>query len=256
MSARPFIGITIAKAIGIGDVVQFTSIPENYFKHTGDKLADLDHNWVFDFNPYVLRNVQKVDEVFNLWDLHCFDVPKQVDGKTTFLSNAHAHSRHFKYPVVLNRPRLYKFEEYPYQDRHHVFLHVKGRSHGFLPEHVVKHVLDKYGNLVVFIGLQEDWIYSMPIPARSIYPKTLWDLAAILSKARMFIGVDSGPSWIAQCYPDVITKKVRMFPSVDALKDWMPLEWCRLGSHWDDRSAMIFNPSEQDAGFTWSYLKI
>ena len=30
-------------------------------------------------------------------------------------------------------------------------------------------------------------------------------------------------------------------PSVEALKNFVPLEWCRLDSHWDDRSAGIYN---------------
>lgn len=248
-------GIKIGNAIGIGDAIQFTSIPENYFKHFGEKLVDIDSHWVFDFNPYVIRNVERVSEVFQLWTLHCVDTPTLFRERTTMLSNAEAHSRHFNYPVVLNRPRLYQFEYYPYEQRQHVFLHVKGRSHGALPEHVVRHVLDKYGDRVVVIGPQEDWIYDLPLK-RHIHPKSMWELAAIISKAHMFIGVDSGPSWVAQCYPDVITKKVRMFPSVEALKNWVPLEWCRLGSYWDDRSAQIHNPSENDAGFTWSYQRL
>ncbi len=254
------IGIQFPNAIGIGDVIQFTSIPENYFRHFGEKLIDIDHSWVFDFNPFVqrLRSDETVtfEKILNLWNLHCFDTPTKLNEQTTFLSNAHAHARHFRYPVVLNRPRLYQFESFPFEDRHHVFLHVKGRSHGTLSEHIVKHVLDKYGNAVVLVGLKDDWTYSMPIPEKHIFPRTLWELAAVISKAKMFIGVDSGPSWIAQCYPDVITKKVRMFPDAKALETWVPLEWCRLGSYWDDRSAMIFNPSENDAGFTWSYRKI
>jgi hypothetical protein len=249
-------GIRVSTKIGIGDAIQFTSVPENFFRHTGEKLVDIEHNWVFDFNPYVIRNVDARIEEYDLWRLHCLDAPVMVNGRTTFLTNAQAHSRHFGYPVVMNRPRLYQFEEFQYEMRRHVFLHVKGRSHGQLPEHVVKHVLDKYGEAVVLIGEPGEWDYTIEPPARAFFPKTYWELAAVLSKAHMFIGVDSGPSWVAQCYPDVITKKVRLFPTIEKLQDWMPLEWCRIGSHWDDRSAGIYNPSDDDVGFTWSYKRL
>lgn len=249
-------GIWVSEKIGIGDAVQFTSVPENYFRQFGEKLADHNRHWVFDHNPYVDRVSEKVDESINLWDLHCLNSPKEVNGRTFFQSNAHAHARHFKYQIRLNRPRLYAHEHFPFYQRNEILLHVKGRSHGQLPLQVVEHVLEKYGiERITLIGSAADWIYDLPMPARR-ETKNIWDLVALIARARMLIGPDSGPSWIAQCYPDVLVKKVRLLPSVEALHDWMPLEWCRLGSHWDDRSAMVYNPSDDDAGFTWSYRKI
>lgn len=252
-------GIRISKRIGIGDAIQFTSVPENYFRHTGERLVDLEEHWVFDFNPHVLRRIEKCDKVINLWDAQQRDVPVQKKGRTVLLSNAEAHTRTFDYPVLLNRPRLYIHEDFPYNAREDIILHVKGRSHGQMPEHIVKHVLDKYGDRVLWLGEKSDWVYSFPPPAKQFMfseKTTIWDSVRIISRCRMFIGVDSGPSWIAQCYPDVITKKVRLFPALEFLHNWVPLEWCRLGSYWDDRSAQIFNSSEDDAGFTWSYKRI
>jgi|SRR5665213_405582 len=250
------VGIRVSTRIGIGDAVQFTSLPENYFRCKGEMLADLEHHWVFDHNPYVVRYVQKVEEEHDLWRILTAGKRVKVNDRPVLLCNAEAHLHQFKIPMILNRPRLYQFEDFPFEDRNMIFLHVKGVSHGQMPEHIVDHILDKYGEKnIVVIGPREDWIYKRNMH-RNIHPNTLWELASIISKARMFIGVDSGPSWIAQCYPDVITKKVRLFPDVEALRNWVPLEWCRLGSYWDDRSAMIYNPSENDAGFTWSYKKI
>lgn len=249
------IGIIINGMIGIGDAVQFTSVPENYFRHTNEKLVDLNSHWCLDHNPYVIRNVQKVDSEVNLWEAHVTRPPKEVSGRTVMLCNAESHARHFGYPVVMNRPRLYKYEEFPFAERTKIILHVQGRSHGDLPHQVVRHVLDKYGAAVSWVGLRHEWRYPFE-PPTYIETPTMWDLARVISQCRMFIGPDSGPSWIAQCYPDVITKKVRMFPNLQALTSWVPLEWCRLGSHWDDRSAMIYNSYGVDAGFTWSYKQL
>ena len=246
------IAVRINPLIGIGDAVQFTGIPENYFRHTGEKVVDPERHWVFDHNPYVERGDFEITRDCNMWTLHCDHPPISHNGRTVLLTNAESHARHFGYPIVMNRPRLYQYDNFPYSHRYTIVLHTRGNSHGSLPDYVVEHVIRKYGERVVQVGQPMDKRYRVPF----IETPTLWDLARVISKARMFIGPDSGPSWIAQCYPDVITKKVRMIPSVETLNNWVPLEWCRLGSHWDDRSAMIFNPSENDAGFTWSYKKL
>lgn len=253
--------IRVPLHIGIGDAVQFTSLPENYFRATGLKLLDWEHHWVFDHNPYVdrdssIRDVSPYGEPIDLWNFYILDVVKEHKGRTVFLSNAETHCRYFDIPVVLNRPRLYEFESFPFYERKLILLHVKGKSHGQMPEKIVKHVLGKYGyDNVSWVGLDSDWDYSIRPPTYIPTPNT-WRLAHVISRARMFIGVDSGPAWISRCYPDVVTKIVRLWPSEEELRDWVPLEVCRNGSHWDDRSAMIHNPFEDDAGFTWSYKRL
>lgn len=249
------IGIRIDPAIGLGDAIQFTSLPENYWRHKENKLVDLNAHWIFDHNPYVVRGVEKVDVEHDLWYNHCHQRPAFWPRPTVLLASAEAHTCQFKIPMVLNRPRLYRYEEFPFERRETVLLHVKGRSHGRMPEHVVKHVLQKYGSRVARIGLPDEWTYSMDEP-KYISTSNIWDLAQVISQARLFIGMDSGPSWIAQCYPDVVTKKLRMIPKLEELQNHVPLEWCRLNSHWDDRSAMIYNHSGDDVGFTWTYRRI
>jgi hypothetical protein len=86
---------------------------------------------------------------------------------------------------------------------------------------------------------------------------TLWDLAKLVSQAKMLIGLDSGPAWIATCYPDVVVKKLRMRPNPpELLREWIPLEIRQIHSHWDSREALIYNATEDDLGFTWSYARI
>jgi hypothetical protein len=53
------IGISVNPKIGIGDGIQFSSVPENYFIATGKKLYDVSKPWFFDHNPYVTRELTK-----------------------------------------------------------------------------------------------------------------------------------------------------------------------------------------------------
>jgi hypothetical protein len=145
------------------------------------------------------------------------------------------------------------FEDFPFEKREKILLHIDGRSHGVMPEHVIQHVLKKYrktGQLFQIGKSQRE----LGIPR--IETETLWDLARVISEARMLIGMDSGPSWIAACYPDVIVKKLKNRQLNRGLQDWVPLEIDNVHSHWDDRAHMIFNPTEDAIGFTESYRKI
>lgn len=246
-------GIAIKPTIGVGDALQFSSVPENYFRATGERLVDVDRHWFFDFNPFVVRDAQPTS-VKQMWNFS----PKQFDWPTppreegVWLANAEIWAAVWGVPMVLNRPRLYRFET-PVSDRETILLHTDGRSHGEMPEHVVQHVLKKYGptRRLFQIG-KSSKDYGIP----KIETPTLWDLAFTISSSRMLIGMDSGPSWIAACYPDVVVKKLRTKPSAERFKNWCPLSARNIHAHWDDRCHQIFNPSEDDVGFTTSYRKI
>lgn len=249
------LGIAIKTYIGIGDAIQFSSVPENYYRATGKKLIDVNHPWFFDHNPFVIRDHKAIPEsVTEMWNFG----PKQYEWpmlrpQAVYMSNAEIGAAVFNVTTVLNRPRLYKYEDFPFNQRDKILFHVSGRSHGEMPKHVVDHVLKKYmpTKRLYQIGLAGP---SLGIP--KIETKTLWDLAKVLSEAQMLIGMDSGPSWIAACYPDVIIKKLRTRPEPDVLKTWVPLSTYNIHSFWDDRCHQIFNVTEEDIGFTSSYRKI
>jgi hypothetical protein len=251
------LGISIKPTIGIGDGLQYSSLPENYFKATGKKLYDVTRPWFFDYNPYVERDPNvKPETVKELWNFspkqYDWPVPRQSVPRV-YLSNAEIWASLFGVPATLIRPRLYKYESVPFEKRSMILLHTDGRSHGAMPSHVVDHVLKKYkpsGRLFHIGSSPVD--YGIP----KITTPTLWDLAALIAESQMLIGMDSGPSWIAACYPDVIVKKLRTKPTVDMLKSWIPLEINNIHSHWDDRCHQVFNPSEDDVGFTASYKRI
>lgn len=252
------LAMAIKPTIGVGDALQFSSLPENWFKQTGEKVIDVDKHWFFDHNPYVDRDPEKVPtKTIQMWNFsplqYQWPNPRGSDKPAVYLSNAEIWAAVAGVPCKLNRPRLYRFEDYPFENREMILLHLKGISHGEMPKHIVEHVIKKYGptKQLHIIG---PTFPELGLP--HIQTETLWDLAEVISKARMLIGMDSGPSWIAACYPDVIVKKVRTKPLPEIFKTWVPLEIRNIHSHWDDRCHQIFNPTDEDIGFTSSYLKI
>ncbi len=255
---KEHLAITIKSDIGIGDALQYSSLPENYFRHTGRKLVDLSRPWFFDHNPYVNQDDgAKVEQTLEMWNFspksYDWPIPRGASEPKVYLSNAEIWASNLECPVVLNRPRLYQFEEFPYGLRRDIYIQTDGRSHGSLPDHVIKHVLAKYGDQPIYqIGLSDSRDIGIP----RIETETLWELAALLSKARMVICLDSGPAWIAACYPDVVVKKVRTRPTAHVLKTWVPLEIQNIHAHWDDRCHQIYNTTETDIGFTSSFRKI
>lgn len=247
-------GFTI-RQVGIGDGVQFTSLPENYFRATGKKLIDLSEPWYLDFNPYIERN-KTPDETTELWNYPTI-YPWPHIRDSVYLSNAEIHASIFgvKNPPLI-RPRLYQFEDFPFVQREAILFHPYGNSHGALPDHVIEHVITKYKptHRLYQIGMPNDPDLGIP----RISTPSMWDLVKVISECRMLIGVDSGPSWIAACYPDVVIKKVRTKFQFGYCEppDWAPLDVKNPHSFWDDRMFQIHNTTGDDVGFTASYRRL
>lgn len=246
------IGISIKKTIGIGDALQFSSVPENYFRHTKKLLYDVSQPWFFDHNPYISRSPDiKPSSVIEMWN---YNNPTPKPRNTVFTCMAERHGMVVGVPYpVMKYPRLYRFEEFPFKKREMILVHTVGVSHNKMPDHVIDHILKKYKDLpMAQIGLPGEPDIGIP----KIKTETMWDLAKVISEARIFIGMDSGPSWVACCYPDIVVKKVRNKPSLDVMKDWVPLMGANIHSYWDDRMFSVHNISEDDVGFTSSYRRI
>lgn len=246
------IGISIKPTIGVGDAVQFSSVPENYFAHTGQMLIDVSKPWFFDYNPYVIRDpVLPPTKVTEMWN-HNSPLPKARNFVFTSMAERHGIVLDVPY-AKLKYPRLYRYEDFPFKQREMILVHIKGVSHDVMEPQVIDHILKKYKGLpMAQVGLPNEPDIGIP----RIKTETLWDLAKVCSEARMFIGLDSGPSWVARCYPDVIVKKVRNKPSLDVLKDWIPLEGTNIHSYWDDPISSVHNNSDDDVGFTSSYKRL
>ncbi len=244
------LGISIKKdEVGIGDTVQYSSLPENYYKSTGERLIDVSHSWIFDHNPYVVRgripdkNVQLIN-----WKPQHYEY-KNLRAPCVYLSNAESHAQLFNLDVHLARPRLYCHEDFPYRKRSLILFHPQGISQNRIPDHVAEHVIRKYDGLVQ-IGLPSDLSYGIP----RIETPTIWDLVKVISQAKMLIGMCSGPAWIAACYPDIQIKKIN---SELHRKLRVPLNTADPVSHFDDLNLFqIYNTTERDYGISQSYTRI
>jgi len=251
------IGFTI-RQVGIGDGVQFTSLPENYYRSTGQKLIDLSRPWYLDHNPYVLRNGTP-EKVVELWNYpKKYEWPR-IRSEDIYMSNAEIHASLFGVRhCILNRPRLYAHEGFPFDQRTNILFHPFGKSHGALPDYVIRHVVDKYSKTGQLIQVGAPGEPQIPGIPRALTP-TIWDLVKLVSQCRMFIGVDSGPSWIAAAYPDVLIKKIRIKFQYGYCEpqDWVALNRNNPHSFWDDLGLFqIYNCFEEDAGFTRSYRSL
>lgn len=249
------VGISVRQH-GIGDGVQFSSLPENFFAKYGHKIIDVSQPWYFDHNPYVTRDLPPAETV-ELWNF-----PRQYDypfvRESVYMNNAERHAILFgiKEPTLI-RPRLYLFEDFPFHERKNILFHPHGKSHGSLPPEVIDHIVKKY-NCDNFYQIGDESDSSIP-DVKRIETKTIWDLVKLISQCRMLLGVDSGPSWIAACYPDVIIKKIRTKFQYGYCepKDWVAMDVKNEHSHWDDQTLFkIYNCFEHAAGFTESYKHI
>lgn len=248
-------GFTI-RQVGIGDGIQFTSLPENYFKLTGEKLIDISKPWYLDHNPFIdrLTEPKEVTELWNYPKLYAWPELRP----SVYMSNAeiHASVMGLKNPPLI-RPRLYRYEDTLFEDRKTILFHPFGKSHGSLPDAVIDHVVKKYkpSGCLAQIGLPDE---PNVVGVKIITP-TLWDLVKEISRCKLFIGIDSGPAWIAACFPDVRVKKIRVkyqFGYCEP-KDWVPLDVKNEHSFWDDQGLFqIFNCFERDIGFTQSFRKL
>lgn len=249
------ITLSIKLNIGIGDALQFSTVPENYFRTTGLKVIDETNHWVLDHNPYVIRNADEVtvkrSRLIYGWNHNPRYIPK---NRASFTSMAEQHTGNLEINTFIRHPRLYKYEDFPIEKREKILLQTQGRSHGTMPDYIIKHVLKKYKNMHLYhIGLSTDPDIGIP----KIVTPTLWDLAREISESRMVIGMDSGPTWIACCYPDVIVKRLRMKPSPEELREWVPLAANNIHAIWDDLQLhTVHNQSEDDIGFTSSYRRL
>lgn len=240
----------------IGDWVYASSLPENFYKITGQKIIDLNKTWVFDHNPYVDRDVEpdKIIDIKPAWFHYNRDVPVMysfADSLMAFLGTDQLpYCRH---------PRFYRYED---EDiiPNRLILHVEGNHDKPTPrimsDEVIQFVLDKYKMYdIIQIGGNSDKKIEGVIDERGI---DLWDVVKLMSSAAIFVGVDSGPYHIAQAYPRINRK---LIVTKDQFKSDWPADFYILNpkqdvSYWYDWDTMFYNEFDRDAGLTTSYLKI
>lgn len=242
------IGIT-GHGPGIGDAIIKTSFPENYFRNTGEKLVDLDHHWVYDYNPYVVRN-QNALKVFNFVN---DQIQIITSGKRkTYKSDAEEYCSNYNLKkLYLKSPRLYAFESLStVMDR--VVVHIQGKTCGLMDEHVRSFISEKYKNFdLIQIGSGNEPILKN---AKNFLGLPKWDCVKLIASAAVFIGVNSGFYHISNCYPSVRTKIILNY-NEDRLNEIIPRDHT-IGCEWYNYDVEYFNTFDHDVGITRSYHKI
>jgi hypothetical protein len=262
------LGITLGGAQGLGDKLQFSSFPENYYRNTGEKVVDLDRSWIFDHNPYVVRDTAP-DKVVDLWatpfPLRKGITHEQYAAKPVFFSLAERTSSIFNHVAYLRHPRLYRYEDLPRLEKRLV-LHTTGKNlppvtaqgedaRRVLSQEVIEHVRSAYaGWEIVQVGSSDD-VDARVVDRRGL--PDIWEVVKLIAQASVFIGVDSGPYWIAACYPHIFRKKVLMqYPPEHLRERFVPMHVLNLHVHWHDHSCLYFNRTRDDAGVTYGFVKL
>lgn len=222
---------------GIGDNIQFAALPENYFKATGNKLVDLDKCWVFDNNPFIVRDITPNLGAVCLW--------RGYENKE-FRSGVERINQLFGIPTILRHPRLYKYEDNKTESKT-LAVHVSGHTFGNINDKVIDQIAKNYSDYkIVQIGGVHDRI----TPFENKLGLSLWETAESLSKTEIFIGLNSSMMNMAKCYPK-IRKKV-IITGKD-LNTFLPNQ---NDEYWIDYNWEYFNETEDDIGISNSYLKI
>ena len=239
--------------LGLGDQVQFTSFPENFYLNTGEKVVDLDENPLFDYNPYVVRGVQP-SQVLDLW----FMTDKRVYSQKKWIPSISERNSHFSglKECFIRHPKLYLHEDAPLK-RSQICVHLTGVTVGNCPEVIADKIKETYkGFDIVQIGLSTDKGYSQFEDRRGL---TFWDSTKTIAESLIFIGVNSSMMNVAACYPRVV-KKIILLDGDERgstiIDDMMPMDSDRGHYHWLDWGFSFYNKTKRDIGVSFSYLKI
>ena len=238
---------------GIGDKLQFSSLPENYFLNKGEKLIDLENSWVFDHNPFVLRGARP-DEVINLWGHQNSVNEREGRGeiKHPMFGISARVCEGFGLKCHVRHPRLYRYEDKETISKR-IVVHTDGRSEGgVIPDNVIAQIAANYKGYEIFqIGGRND--RGTPfIDAKGL---GMWETAELIASSEIFIGVNSSMMNMANCYPKVRKKLIILQYGESQLEEFYPTNHPKFTA-WIDFNAEYFNASNRDIGVTMSYKKI
>lgn len=242
----------------LGDKLCNTSLPENYFKNTGDKLINIDSLDFFKYNPYVIDgkdihpNTLSRVEQRSLWDYSIGNVG--VDHCKTM---AHQTCKKWGLPKCYkNSPDLYVYKNsYIYPKT--LVINTTGANKGAIPLNVLNHIRETYSNYLIYqIGGLNDVDANCDFDRRGL----TWEQSAkIISESELFIGVDSFCYWLAKCYK--IRKKIILINrSEDECERFYPRGYDDPNNPFntwiENDGSEIYNTHESSCGITKSYLEI
>lgn len=232
-----------------GDKIIFSSLPENYYRNTGEKLIDIDNLECLDYNPYVIRG-EEPKEIWKLWG----------SSPVAEATQAETICKRFGLKCYINRPRLYKYSDIKesslYSLYNSVVLHFRGESVGMVPIEVQNHIVEKYkkrGWWTIQVGDQLDYSCGADFDRRN---NTFWETCKYVAESQEIICIDSCVLHIASAY-DTRIKVILVNKTEQELLDFHPLMWDHgKNCGWVGTNCEIYNCYSHSIGLTRSYLDI
>lgn len=265
----------------IGDQICTTAIPENIFNVTGKKCAITNPKiWAFKYNPYVEFITEEEAKTFPKISLipDC-RITAQTEQYENVMKCNIANSQTEYMCVNLNfndirlrHPRLYIYEDSRIKSNK-VVVHTTGSdrtrdgeqairfssgedSVRIMSDEVLDSIKKNYADYdIVQVGGKDD----KPLGGSSVNLSgklDLWETAKEISEAAVFIGVNSGPMHIANCYPRVNKRIVLQEFPLETLMTFRPSDTRNWLFSWIDPSGVYFNKYNQDVAYTFSHTKI
>lgn len=265
----------------IGDQVCTTAIPENVYNITGQKCIITDDNiWAFKHNPYVVFMTEEEAKDYPIISLipDC-RIPQQAEKYHEMMHNLSTNGQ-TEYMCVnmgfndvrLRHPRLYLYEDAE-TIPNKIVVHTTGSDRTrdkepairtnsgedevrVMSDEICSAILQNYRNYTIIqVGGDGD----KPLGGHSINlcgKLDYWEVAKHISESARFIGVNSGPMHIANCYPRVEKRIVLMEFPRKTLMTFRPGDIRNWLFSWIDPTGTFFNKTDIDIGYTYSYTKI
>jgi len=248
------LGISFNNTPGIGDKLQFSSVPENYYHTYGQKIIDVDRSWVYDHNPFVDRD-SKADEIYNPWTSQNSNIDNKINNNSLnygLLGLSLRAAAALDLDVVLRHNRLYIYESNEIECKK-IVIHTDGKTEGgTINDSIIEQIQKNYQNYKIYqIGGTSD----RDTPFIDMRGLDIWKTAEFLSSAEIFIGVNSSMMHLANCYPKIRKKIIILQYNKEELKYFYPSAYGNY-THWIDYNNELYNAYEHDVGATMSYKKI
>lgn len=265
----------------IGDQVCTTAIPENLHNVTGMKSIITDDSiWAFKHNPYVVFMSEEEAKDYPVISLipDC-RIEKQIKAYNNMMQSLTTNGQ-TEYMCVnmgfndvrLRHPRLYVHEDSKTIPTK-IVVHTTGSDRTrdkepairtgsgeddvrVMSDEVCNAILENYKDFdIIQVGAADD----KPLGGHSVNlcgKLDYWQVAKEISEAARFIGVNSGPMHIANCYPRVEKRIVLMEFPRDTLLTFKPSDIRNWLFSWLDVTNTYFNKTDIDIAYTYSYKKL
>lgn len=244
--------------IHCGDQLVFTSLPENFYKNTGEKLINVENLHFFSQNPYVIQgseihpNTLTRVETRDLWNFSFGRV--ETDTCKTFAEEI--CKRWDLKKIYKNRPDFYIYQNNrPYP--RNICIATTGKTVGAIPLKILRYIREKYRDYLVWqIGGLSDVDAGADIDRRG---GTFFDSCKIISECEQLITIDSAPYWLGKMYPNCRLKIILVNKNEQECENFMPRGFPNPTNSWRgwlECGNEYFNVFEESLGITNSFLEI